>query len=159
MELIDSADIFARIGTDLVKLVILAFFLERALALVFELKWYGLVFGEWKIKPLLAFALAAFVCFYYDFDVVATLLEPQAVTLTGILVTAAIVAGGSKVALQLVQEIWGFNPAARETRKIQHKERLLQAEARRDGLPRSGRRLSETSNPAAYSGQAGTNTP
>lgn len=112
----DTETVFLTGGT-LLTLVVLSFLLERALALIFDHEWFRLIPNNNRYKPIIAFAAAWLVCWYYSFDVLAALLEPEGITWLGILITAGILSGGSAVVVQLVQQIWGFSRENREAKK------------------------------------------
>ena len=85
--------------------VILAFMIERALALVFEHRvWIRARerFNLYGCKEVIAFALAWGLCRAFEFDAVALLFGRSVHWLTLVL-TAMIVAGGSKGAIRLMQ--------------------------------------------------------
>ena len=69
------------------------------------------------LKPIIAVAVALGICFYYDLDIVAAVLEPQGITTLGISITALIVAGGSAAAVKLFQDVLGFSKEARQARR------------------------------------------
>lgn len=125
MNLHDSESAFTTGGT-LATLVIMAFLLERALALVFDHDWFRKIPECSRYKPIIAFAVSWIVCWFYSFDVLAALLEPEGVTWVGTLITAGILAGGSAAAVQLVQQILGFS---RENRENKANLKKLQMEA------------------------------
>lgn len=95
-------------------LVVLSMLVERALAQLFDTKWFlaiELVRGErglGSFKPVIAFGLSAAVCVWWNFDIVTLLLGNDVDTLLGGILTGAIVAGGSKGAIKLFQDVLGF---------------------------------------------------
>lgn len=101
--------IFTVAVVELVRLTILALFLERALALVFESKpWVRRLDGR-GLSPCVAFGVALSVCVTWDLDSVSaiaaagpasTAIRPY--KLGGAILTAMILAGGSK----LVMSMW-----------------------------------------------------
>jgi hypothetical protein len=135
----------------LVAIIVLAFFVERACALVFESRWYiwlfedrrvgepvapvGLVALEdgggepaaaqvagvrtrlWPIKEFVAFTLALIICLTWDFDAVSMIILSDQSHLPGKVVTAAVIAGGSKASVKLFQDIMGIRSAASQERK------------------------------------------
>jgi len=95
----------------LIAIIILAFVLERALALLFESVWF-LKFekrrtqaGRGSFQPLIAFLVAAAVCVLWQFDALSIILLREKVTLLGELITGAVVAGGSKASIKLFRDV------------------------------------------------------
>lgn len=114
---------FIGVALALGKLVILAMLLERGLYFIFDYsKWRDKLEGKGLRAPA-ALAAAWFICWWYEFDIVAALLDPAAVTNFGIFVTATIVAGGSGAAIVLFQDIMKFGRSAREQMSEYEKEK------------------------------------
>lgn len=132
----DESALYA--GGALLTLVILAFLIERGLAIVFDHPWFEKFLEGKGFKPIMAFSVSYFICWYYDFDVIAALMEPGAITTPGLIITAAIVAGGSAAAMQLVQNIWGLNKeskvARREIASLRLEAQKKELEARIQGV-------------------------
>lgn len=118
---------FSAVGLGLAKLVILAFFIERALFFVFDYsRWRDKINGK-GIRAPIALLFAWLVCWYYDFDVVAPLLSPEGETQIGVFITALIAAGGSAAAIKLFQDVLGFSRmASEESQKIRKAQREAQ---------------------------------
>ena len=104
----------------LVMLVILSLILERALAVVFE--WGG--WREWlakkKLRAPIALGVAYAICLWADFDILSVLFAKdkgysEDYSL-GPLITAAVIAGGSKGAILLFQGVLGFGRDAVKAR-------------------------------------------
>lgn len=122
-------------------LVILAMLLERALALVFEYHWFQELSNRWEgLKTPIAFGASWFICNYIKFDILSQLFplggsEPRPESI-GILITAAIVAGGSAGAIMLFQGVFNFSREARtsliEAKKVSAEADLAEAKARKD---------------------------
>ncbi len=95
----------------LITIVILAFILERALALLFESPWFLKLEARRKerdrstFKPLIAFVLAAIGCTLWEFDALSIILVKEHVTVLGAVITGAVVAGGSKASLKLFRDV------------------------------------------------------
>ena len=96
----------------LATLVILSLILERALSVVFE--WGG--WRDWirakHLRAPIALAAAYWMCIWGQFDVLAAISTKvdgyQGYFSFGTLVTAAVIAGGSKGAILLFQGVLGF---------------------------------------------------
>lgn len=101
--------IFTVAVVELVRLTVLALFLERALALVFESRpWIKRLDGR-GLSPLVAFGVALWVCTTWGLDSVSAVAAAgpassavQPYKLGGAILTAMILAGGSK----LVMSMW-----------------------------------------------------
>ncbi|NKB45000.1 MAG: hypothetical protein GKS03_12055 [Alphaproteobacteria bacterium] len=116
METLDFEALFAIMGADLVKLITLAFLIERGLALIFEWSWFIWLkkkFPTLLSGTLISFLVSVFICWFYNFDIIASVMDPRAVTTIGVVITGAIVAGGSKVAIKIVQDLLKMGPGAR----------------------------------------------
>lgn len=125
-------------------LVILAMLLERALALIFEYHWFQELSKKYDgLKTPIAFAASWFTCNHVKFDVLSRLFlpsppsigtpEPNAI---GVLITSAIVAGGSAGAIMLFQGVLNFSREARtsliEAKRVNAEADLAEAKARKD---------------------------
>ena len=65
-------------GEVLIVIVVLSFFVERALALVFEHRLYVNRFSETGFKEPIAFLVALFICRNWDFDALSTVILAEA---------------------------------------------------------------------------------
>ena len=101
----------------LVLIVTAAFILERALALVFEQDFFQALnknnrFG-WS-KEFIAFGLSWKICDSYHFDAIqalfsdSNLFDATKATTLGYVITAMVIAGGSKGAMKLMQDYLGI---------------------------------------------------
>lgn len=106
-----------RLFEVLIAIVVLSFFVERALALPFEHKWYVANLGGKGYKELISFGLALFVCSFWDFDALSVILVSDGTGWPGYLVTAAIIAGGSKASIKFFHDVIGVMSAAEKKRK------------------------------------------
>ncbi len=89
----------------LVTVIVLSFFVERALSLVFEHRLYVKHLDEKGYKEPIAFALAFGVCKLADFDALSITLQRAAISNLGQIITAAIIAGGSKASIKLFHDV------------------------------------------------------
>jgi hypothetical protein len=94
-------------GEVLVTIIVLAFMVERALALVFESQWYLKRLGPKHVKEVLAFLLSAAVCVVWKIDGVSVILHGDHMTLFGELLTGGVIAGGSKASIKLFRDVMG----------------------------------------------------
>lgn len=103
-------DQFMDVSGALSMLVVLAMLLERALALIFEYHWFQKLSEKWQgLKSPIAFLASWCTCHFVQFDVLARLFPtangPVEAKPIGMLITAAIVAGGSAGAMTLFQGV------------------------------------------------------
>lgn len=113
-----------RVFEVLVAIVIVAFLVERALAVLFESRFFINRFKEKGIKEPIAFILAVAVCWFWDFDAVSMILLKEKVTVWGTIITGGIVAGGSKASIALFKDALGFMSDAEDERQKQRRKRL-----------------------------------
>lgn len=106
-----------RLFEVLVTLIVLAFFVERALSLLFEWRHFVSRFAAAGLKEPLAFVLALLVTWQWKFDALGVVMDDPAPSFIGQLITAAVIAGGSKASIKLFKDIAGVGntvAAARE---------------------------------------------
>jgi hypothetical protein len=96
----------------LAAIVVLAFLLERALAPLFENRWWLDRIDPKVSKELIAFVLALVVCLRWQFDAVSMIVLAGKTSPLGEVVTAAVIAGGSKASIKLFRDILGFKSSA-----------------------------------------------
>ena len=106
-----------RVAEVLAAVVLMSFLLERALSLVFGNRYYVERMEDKHVKEVISFVLSAAVCWYWDFDAVSMVFLKEQTTFFGILVTGAVVAGGSKGAIKLFRDVLGFRTTAEEELK------------------------------------------
>ena len=94
-----------RLFEVLISIIIFAFFVERALALVFESHLYANRVKKYRLKELIAFALSYYVCWQWDFDAISIIFVQETVMIPGLIITAAIIAGGSKASIALFKNL------------------------------------------------------
>ncbi len=113
-------------------IVVLSFLIERALALVFENAWFVERFTGKGVKEPITFAVAFAVCKNWDFDALSVILVKERTQLWGHLLTAAIVAGGSKASIKLFHDVLGIQSSAEKKRQeISAAERKAASEVAR----------------------------
>lgn len=124
----------------LIKVVILSFLIERALAVVFDMDTMDKRLRR-DGKPLVAILVSIAACFVLQLDAVsplgstgAFLAAGSSVKWLGYLLTGLVVAGGSAGAVKLFQDVLGFRRStrdqAKETERIESEAAKAQAEAR-----------------------------
>lgn len=95
--------------------IVLAFVLERCLALVFESRFFIQFSENQKAKPMskgnykapIAFVLAVVTCLLYQIDIVAALMSHSHPSVFGAVITGGLVAGGSKASIKLFRDLMG----------------------------------------------------
>lgn len=100
----------------LLVVVVLSFFLERALALVFENRWVIQRISGRGVKEPISFAVCLAVCRQWQFDAISALFSKPG-NWWGYVVTAAIIAGGSKASIALFQNVIGARSSAEAARR------------------------------------------
>lgn len=96
----------------LATIVVLSLLVERALAPLFEHRAFIKKFGEMGVKEPVAFLVALAVCLYWDFDAVSMIVLREKTSPFGTVVTAAVIAGGSKGSIKLFRDVLGFKSSA-----------------------------------------------
>lgn len=106
-----------RLFEVLVAIIVLSFFLERFLALIFENRWVVNRLSNRGLKEPITFILAVLVCRYWDFDAVSVVFAKAKTQLWGHILTGGIVAGGSKASIKFFQDVMGTMSNAEKTRR------------------------------------------
>lgn len=89
----------------LVTVIVLSFFIERALAIVLEHRLYVNHLKEKGLTEVIAFAVSFLVVRYWQFDALSILLRADEASLLGYIITAGIIAGGSKASIKLFHDL------------------------------------------------------
>ena len=89
-------------------IVMLAIFIERGLTLVFENDWYRKRFGDRRIKEAIAFIVALLACVAFRFDAVGILMKQESWSVIGLVLTAGVIAGGSKASIKVFTDVFGI---------------------------------------------------
>lgn len=103
----------------LVVIIVLSFVIERALALLFEHRAFVKRFSGTGIKEPIAFALALLICVYWNLDLPAVLLTAERTSLLGEIITAGVLAGGSKASIKLFHDVMGVKSTAAKQKEIE----------------------------------------
>jgi hypothetical protein len=93
-------------------IVVLSFFVERALSVLFESRFFIKRLSKKSLKELIAFIVGAVLCWYWDFDAISILLVKEKMTVYGFILTGAIIAGGSKGSVKLFKDLLGVKSSA-----------------------------------------------
>ncbi len=117
--------------------VLLSIVVERFLSLFFENEWYRQRLQDRHIKEPIALGTALILCFSFEFDAVAVLLKQDSWTVIGTILTAGVVAGGSKASIKLfvdVMNIRNLSPEEEEQEKdVRHAKRERKIREAEDG--------------------------
>lgn len=106
------------VAEALIAIIILSFIVERALAPLFESKWFINLetareeAGKGAFKPLIAVVLAAAGCVMWQFDALSIILLHHSWTVIGAVITGAVIAGGSKASLKLFHDVMDVKSTA-----------------------------------------------
>jgi hypothetical protein len=103
-----------RASEVLATIVIMSFLVERALAVVFESKWFVKSFEATFPKELLALAAGIALCIGWKFDAVSMIILTDHVTIPGQILSGAVIAGGSKASLKLFHDVLDVRSSAHE---------------------------------------------
>jgi hypothetical protein len=106
-----------RLYEALLAIVVLSFFVERALALVFEHRFFVDRLSGKGVKEFIAFGAALATCINWDFDAVSVILVSEKTSRLGHVITAAVIAGGSKASVKFFQDVLGASSSAEKERK------------------------------------------
>ncbi len=98
--------------------IILAFVVERSLALLFESRVWIERFDRPGLKELVAFGLSVAVCVYWQFDAVSIMILTDRVTTPGTVLTGALIAGGSKASIKLFHDLLNAKSTAYDNRHV-----------------------------------------
>lgn len=99
-------------------IVVLAFLVERSLALLFESSFYVKRFSDSNIKELIAFVVCFGVCLYWKVDALSVILHGDKINPLGQAITAGVIAGGSKASLKLFRDVMGIESTASKEQQI-----------------------------------------
>ena len=105
-----------RLAEVLMAIIVFAFFVERALSLVFENRVYIKYFNEKGLKAPIAFLLALVICRALHFDALSMIVLTAKTSLLGEVVTAAVIAGGSKASIKLFHDLMKVKSDAEKNR-------------------------------------------
>lgn len=124
-----------RTAEVLVAIIVLAFLIERALAVLFESRFFMNRWKERSLKELIAFVVCTLACWYWDFDAVSMIFLKEKVTILGMVITGGIVAGGSKASIRLFRDLMKVKSTAQLEReqKKDDKDKQLQSASGQTG--------------------------
>ncbi len=94
-----------RLVEVLFTIVVLSFFVERALSLLFGSRFFIKRFEGKSLKELIAFGVSAAICWQWQFDALSIILVQEKMSIYGEVITGAIIAGGTKGSLKLFRDV------------------------------------------------------
>src|SRR3989337_2747209 len=95
-------------------IVLLSLVVERALSPFFEWRVILERTKEKGVKEPIALVVSFLVVYYYKFDALAVVFSQDKSSLIGYLITAAVVAGGSKGSIKLFRDFLGWKSTAQK---------------------------------------------
>ena len=117
----------------LVLIIVLAFLVERALAVLFENRIYIEYFDRDGLKELIALTVSIGICVYWRFDAISMIVQHPETVMPGNFITGAVIAGGSKASIKLFHDLLNIRSKAFEMRReIQSERAAGLAEKSRD---------------------------
>lgn len=117
-----------QVSEVLATVVVLAFIVERALAPLFESERF-LRLDPKGLKEVIAFGVALAVCITWKIDLLGVILRGEKVRVFGQVITASVIAGGSKASLKLFRDVMGIESASSRAYRASKKTRA-EAEAK-----------------------------
>jgi hypothetical protein len=97
-------------------IVVLSFFVERSLSILFESRFYINRFRGKSLKELIAFSVSALICWQWQFDALSILLVQEKMSIYGEIVTGAVIAGGTKGSVKLFRDLLNVKSSAEEAK-------------------------------------------
>ena len=101
----------------LMMIIVLAFILERALAVLFENKLYIMYLDRAGLKEIVAVAVSIAVCVWWKFDAVSMIVLVTETNMPGYIITGAVIAGGSKASIKLFRDLLKIRSSSYEHRR------------------------------------------
>jgi len=85
-------------------MLLLALVVERSLAVVFESKYYAPL-HDTGLKPFIVLGLSLFLVHMFNMDMLAIVFSQEKTSWTGFVMTAAVIAGGTKGIIKLMTDV------------------------------------------------------
>ena len=113
---------YERLFEVLVTITVFSFFVERALSVVFESRWFIEAYEANQIrkglKEVIALAASIALCVFWQFDAISIIVVSKSeMQIPGYVLTGAVIAGGSKASIKLFKDVMGFMSSAEKERK------------------------------------------
>jgi hypothetical protein len=110
------------VGEVLGTIIVLSLFVERFLAPFFEWRTVIVKIEGKGVKEPVAFIASLLVAYTYGFDAMAIMFKEEANSWLGYILTAGIIAGGSKGSIKLFRDYLGWKSSARSELEESRKE-------------------------------------
>jgi hypothetical protein len=112
---------YERLFEVLSTIVVFSFFVERALSVVFESRWFIKAYEDKPkrkgLKELIALAVSIALCAFWEFDALSIIVVSKStMQIPGYILTGAVIAGGSKGSVKLFKDVMGFMSNAEKER-------------------------------------------
>lgn len=108
---------FAVLTEVLITIIVLSFFVERFLSLIFEHRVFVARFKGKGFKEPIAFLVSLGIVQYWKIDALGIILHADETSIWGYLITAGIIAGGSKASIKLFHDLMNVKSTAEKERK------------------------------------------
>ena len=108
-------------------IIIMSFLLERALALLFESRFFIKRFKERSLKELISVIICAVVCVIWKFGAVSMIFLKESTTIFGAIITGAVMSGGSKASIELFRHVMGIMSLEEKLRVAQKEKEIENA--------------------------------
>ena len=108
----------------LATIIVLSFFVERALSIVFEHRLFLKSLDEKGLKEPIALVASFMVVRVWNFDALSIVLNSDKVSWLGYLITAAVISGGSKASIKLFHDVLNTKSTALRA-KLQVKSKVI----------------------------------
>ena len=111
----------------LLMIVVFSFFIERALSVIFESRWFIKMYDADEkrkcLKEIVALIVSIAVCIFWKLDAFSIIMVSHSeMQISGYILTGAVVAGGSKASIGLFRGLMGFMSHAEEEREDRRKK-------------------------------------
>ncbi len=113
-----------RLGEVLITIIVFSFFLERALAPLFESNFFIKRFKGKSLKELIAVICGLIICWIWKFDALSFVFPMEKTTIIGYVITGAIIAGGSKASIALFLNLMNVKSAAQKLKDAEKEAEL-----------------------------------
>lgn len=134
-------------------IVILAFIVERALAVLFESRMFVCRYGSGPAKEVIATVVSIIICFAWKFDALSMIVLTEHTTPWGFVLTGMVIAGGSKGAVKLFHDLLNIKSSAvaeqQEVNRVTKDVRVEEAVANAIATAKSPRRRKRPNPPDA----------
>ena len=112
---------YERVFEVLIMIVVLSFFIERALAVIFESRWFINIYDanpkRKGLKEIIALVVSIAICIFWRLDALSIIVVSHSeMQIPGYILTGAIIAGGSKASIKFFKDVMGFMSSAEKER-------------------------------------------